>query len=307
MKVLSGSPMTWEPPPSGTAVAIGVFDGVHRGHGTVLADMAVQAAETGSIRAALTFDPHPLAIIEPQRAPKLLGTLDQRIGWLAAAGVDIVGVLPFHEIRAMSPDAFIADVLIDGLAARAIAVGTDFRFGHDRTGTIGTLASAGEKHGFVVDAVPLLAEDDDGPLSSSRIRALVASGEVGEAADLLGRPYSIRGEVVPGDGRGKTIGIPTANLEYSPDVVIPRQGVYAGWMVVGGSPIPSVTNVGVRPTFDGEALTVESHLLDWEGDLYGCVVDVQVTARLREERRFPSVDALVDQIRSDIAEARKVL
>ncbi|MDH3307079.1 MAG: bifunctional riboflavin kinase/FAD synthetase [Acidimicrobiia bacterium] len=308
MKILRGSPSSWEsPPPEGTAVAIGVFDGVHRGHETVLADMAEQAAATGAGRVALTFDPHPLSVVDPGRAPLLLGTLDQRIGWLAASGVDIVGVLPFAEIRLMSPEAFITGVLVGGLAAKAIAVGTDFRFGHDRTGTIETLTEAGRTHGFVVDAVPLLAENDDGPLSSSRIRAHVAAGEVEEAAELLGRPYTIRGLVVPGDGRGRVIGVPTANVEYSPDVVIPRRGVYAGRVVVGGSPIAAVTNVGVRPTFEGETLTVESHLMDWEGDLYGCVVDVEVSLRLRPERKFDSVEALVVQIHADIARAREAL
>lgn len=304
MRVLRGSPTTWEPPsPDGLAVAIGVFDGVHRGHRTVLADLAAEAQLHGSGRAAVTFDPHPLTVIDPDRALRLLGTVDQRIGWLAAEGVDVVAVLPFPEIRTLTPSEFADQVLRDGLGARAVVVGTDFRFGKDREGDVATLRSVGARAGFVVDAVPLLAEDHS-PLSSSRIRDLVASGDVEAAADLLGRPYIMRGPVVRGDGRGKTIGVPTANIAYAPEVVVPKVGVYAGRVTVGGSPYPAVTNIGIRPTFDGDEVTVEAHLIDWEGDLYDCVIDVEITRRLRNEQKFASVDELVAQIHRDIAEAR---
>jgi len=307
VKVLTGDPAGWEPATERSVVAVGVFDGVHRGHQAVLEELAVLAREqTGLIRGVLTFDPHPLAVVAPDRAPQLLGTIHQRLGCLAAHGVDVVGVLPFAQIRAMDPDQFIKSVLVDAFGAAAVAVGRDFRFGLNRSGDVETLKAAGERWGFATDAVPLLSEDDT-QLSSTRIRALVAEGDVEEAAVLLGRPYAIEGPVVRGEGRGRTIGIPTANVNYEPSIVLPATGVYAGCVTFEHNRIPAVTNVGVRPTFDGRAVTVEAHLIDWDGDLYGRMIEVELAHRLRDEEKFDGVDGLVEQIRSDVTAARRVL
>ena len=307
MKVLTGDPAGWEPAIHRSVVAVGVFDGVHRGHQTVLEELAVLAREqTGLIRGVLTFDPHPLAVVAPDRAPQLLGTIHQRLDRLAAHGVDVVGVLPFAQIRTMDPEQFIKSVLVDAFGAAAVAVGSDFRFGLDRSGDVQTLKAAGERWGFATDAVPLLSEDET-QLSSTRIRALIAEGDVEEAALLLGRPYAIEGPVVRGEGRGRTIGIPTANVNYEPSIVLPATGVYAGCVTFEQNRIPAVTNVGVRPTFDGRAVTVEAHLLDWGGDLYGRMIEVELAHRLRDEQKFAGVESLVEQIRSDVTAARRVL
>lgn len=301
MIVLTGDPHTWrvagdEP----THVAIGVFDGVHRGHRSVLADARRAAGDAPLV--ALTFDPHPLEVVAPERAPLLLGTVDQRVEWLADEGVDVVGVLPFERIREWSAEAFVDVVLVRAVRATAVAVGEDFRFGYDRAGDVGTLRRAGA---FAVHAVHLLGEAD-GPISSSAIRRLLADGEVGLATDLLGRPHTVRGPVVRGDGRGRTVGVPTANVAVHPRVQLPAHGVYAA-KVVTDRRMPAVVNVGVRPTFEGRAVTVEAHVLDADLDLYGRTIDVEFVGRVREERRFDGVDALVAQIHRDIEAARGLL
>lgn len=306
MKVLTGDPTQWDLASQRSVVAIGVFDGVHRGHQAVLEELVHLAPSedgTHAQRAVLTFDPHPLAVVAPQRAPKLLGTLGQRLRHLEGMGVDVVGVLPFGQIRNMDPHDFVQLVLVDALAAKAVAVGTDFRFGKDRAGDVEMLLSIGTESGFAVDAVALLAEDDS-RLSSTRIRRLIGAGEVAEAGDLLGRSYAVEGPVVRGDGRGRTIGVPTANVNYDPTVVLPATGVYAGRVVVEGESVLAVTNVGTRPTFDGRSVTVEAHLLDWAGDLYGRVIEVEFVARIRPERKFDGVESLVAQIHADVAAAR---
>ncbi len=308
MKILTGDPGQWDKATQRSVVAIGVFDGVHRGHQTVLAELATLAgAQQGpSRRGVLTFDPHPLAVVAPDRAPRLLGTIHQRLRLLEAHGVDVVGVLPFAQIRSMDPEDFIKAVLVDAFGAAAVAVGADFRFGRDRAGDVGTLKRAGDAFGFAVDAVPLLSEDDT-QLSSTSIRALVALGQVEDAAQLLGRPYAIEGPVVRGEGRGRTIGVPTANVNYEPSIVLPATGVYAGYVSFDDERVPAVTNVGVRPTFDGRSVSVEAHLIDWHGDLYGRVVEVELAHRIRPELRFDGVERLVDQIRADVQVARRLL
>lgn len=307
MKVLHGNPIDWEPLiTDGSAISIGVFDGVHRGHQEVLSDLSAQAQELGGLeKAVLTFDRHPRSVLDPAHAPKMLASVEQRLEWLEEAGVDTVGVLPFPAVRDMEPGYFIRRVLCDTLAARAVVVGVDFRFGVDRSGSVDTLWKAGQELGFVVDGVPLLSESLS-PLSSSRIRALVIEGDVSEAADLLGRPFTMRGVVIRGDGRGRQIGVPTANISVGEDLLLPKHGVYASTVLAGGQWYPSVTNVGVRPTFDGAAVTVESHLLDVDLDLYGETLDVAFLLGLRDERQFEGVEALVAQIHQDIEAARKV-
>lgn len=301
MTTLTGDPHEWRLPDGGSYVAIGVFDGVHRGHRSVLADVCRAAGDATVV--ALTFDPHPLAVVAPDHAPPLLGTVDQRVEWLTDEGVDVVGVLPFGRIREWSAEAFVDVVLVRALGAELVAVGTDFRFGYDRTGDVETLRRSGA---FEVHAVDLLGEGD-GPISSSAIRRLLSDGEVGLAADRLGRPHTVRGPVVRGDGRGRTIGVPTANVAVDPRVLLPANGVYAVTVRHEGRRLAGVANVGTRPTFDGSSVTVEAHVLDATPDLYGRVIDVSFVGRIRGERRFESVDALVGQIRDDIVVARRLL
>jgi riboflavin kinase/FMN adenylyltransferase len=287
-------------------VTIGNYDGVHLGHQTVLADLAERAVALGGIpRAVLTFDPHPIAVMAPERAPRLLTTIEQRIEILEYLGVDTVGVLPFEQVRLMTPDQFIRDLLAGGLGARIVAVGSDFRFGHDRVGDVESLRAGGTAFGFEVDVVPLL--EGDGPLSSSSIRGMIAAGAVVDARQALGRAFELRGSVVRGDRRGRSIGFPTANVELPESMAVPAHGVYAARVRVGARLYPAVVNIGVRPTFDGQRELIEAHLLDFEDELYGRQIGVLFERRLREEQKFPGVDALVAQIERDVAAAHEAL
>ena len=308
MKVWTGDPQTWGPAPAdGTAVTIGVFDGVHRGHQAVLADVAERAEDLGALeQIALTFDVHPLSVVSPSAAPKMLTTVAQRIDMFEALGMDQVGVLPFSEIRMSSPEGFVSKVLVGAFNARLVVVGTDFRYGAEREGDLPMLRWAGLGYGFEVDAVELL-EEGGGAISSTTIRSSLAVGEVVEAADLLGRPYELRGEVVEGDKRGRTIGFPTANLTFGDETALPGHGVYAVRAGVGADVFDAVSNVGVRPTFGGDRVVVEAHLLDWDGDLYGSELRVSFIDRIRAEQKFDGVDALVAQIEADVETARRIL
>lgn len=287
-------------------MTIGVYDGVHLGHRTVLRDLETQAASLGvAHRAVLTFDRHPLSVVDPRRAPKMLGTVAHRLEILDDLGVDIVGVLPFEQIRQMHPAEFIHQVLLAGLAARLLVVGTNFRFGLDRAGDVETLRREGARHGFEVDAVELLRGEGT-PVSSSAIRAMLAAGDVEAARAALGRPFELRGMVVGGDGRGRDLGFPTANLAWDEGLAVPARGVYAAEVWVEGTGYAAVVNVGVRPTFGGD-FTVEAHLLDFAGDLYGKTMGVLFVARLRDERRFENSGELVSQIGRDVETARRRL
>lgn len=307
MRVLSGSPAAWDPGDERRAVAIGVFDGVHRGHRAVLGDMVRTARDDGLVPAVLTFDPHPRAVVAPDRAPKLLTTVPQRVGLLGSLGVEVVAVADFDEdLRRLSPEAFASDLLVGALGASSVTIGADFRFGMGRAGDAAGLVDLGDRLGFEVTVVALVGGDD--PVSSSRIRALLAAGEVAEAAEALGRAHEVAGLVVHGDGRGATIGVPTANIDLPPMLAVPGRGVYAVMASADGAVwMPGVANIGVRPTFDGEAERLEVHLLDTDVDLYGRTLRVRFIARIRDEMRFDGVDALVAQIRGDIDVARALL
>lgn len=306
--ILTGDPLEWRLPDHvHTAVAIGVFDGVHRGHRRVIERVIGLADVRGLTPTALTFDPHPLEVVDPTRAPQLLSTIGQRITALSDAGADIVGVLPFRQIRDMEPEVFAGEVLGIHLNAKVVAVGADFRFGIDRSGDLTTLERSGRRHGYELLAVDLVADDGHGPISSSRIRSLLEQGSVDEAALLLGHPYELPGIVVEGDARGRKIGFPTANLAVDERLAIPADGVYAAWAGIQHERHPAVVNIGVRPTFDGMQRTIEAHLLDYDGDLYGKELDLRFVERLRGEQRFESIDALVAQIRSDVDQARRRL
>lgn len=257
-------------------------------------------------RAVLTFDRHPLALVAPERTPPLLTTIEHRLELMESLGVDLVGVLPFEQIREMHPAHFIHQVLLGSLGARLVVVGTNFRFGLNRAGDVVALQKEAGRHGFEVDAVELL-RGDGAAVSSSAIRASLDEGDVEGAAQKLGRPYELRGVVEAGDGRGRTIGFPTANLSFPEEMAVPARGVYAVRVIVGHLLIPGVVNIGVRPTFGGGGLVVEVHLLDFDGDLYGRQLSVQFHARLRDEQRFGGIDELVAQIDRDVETARESL
>ncbi len=300
MTVLQGDPHGWSLEADSSAVAVGVFDGVHLGHQEVLKELA----STGRSSVVLTFDPHPLALAAPERAPQLIGSVGQRIEWLLDQGVDTVGVLPFAQVKDWTPQAFVEVVLVNALSASIVAVGEDFRFGRDRSGDVDTLRDLGKAGGFQVAVLDLLREDASNPISSSSIRELISSGDVNRAASLLGRPFTVRGPVVKGDGRGKTIGIPTANVLVSSAAILPGLGVYAA--IVDGRQ-EAVVNVGNRPTFGGGDVAVEAHLLDFDGDLYGETLDIALIQKIRSERKFDGFEALVAQIHLDIETARTLL
>jgi riboflavin kinase/FMN adenylyltransferase len=289
------------------AVTIGVFDGVHLGHRHVFSLLAERAAADGFEPTVMTFDPHPLTVIAPEVAPRLLTSIDQRIELFASVGVRCVAVLPFDEaMRSISPAAFAGEILAGALGARLVAVGEDFRFGMNRTGNVESLTEFGAGLGFATEIVPLVGGDE--PISSTRIRGLVAAGDVAEAAGLLGRSHELRGVVIRGDGRGSSIGIPTANLDIPIGMAIPRRGVYAVRSgPVGDADHPGVANIGVRPTFGGERETLEVHLLEGGRDLYGEEIAVRFVGRIRDEQRFSGIEELVAQIHRDIEAARAIL
>jgi len=291
------------------AVAVGNFDGVHRGHQALVALAVRDARAAGGTSVVLTFDPHPARVLSPDRAPVSLTTLDQKAEILAALGVDRLAVLPFTaELSRREPEDFARDLLHQALGARVVVVGSSFRFGRGRSGDLATLRRFGETLGFQVHGLrPVIARG--GPISSTRIREALSRGAVDAAKDFLGRRFFVDGLVVKGEGRGRRIGIPTANLDVVNETV-PGGGVYACWCRVIGHtspPRPAAVNVGRRPTFGGGVTMVEAHLLDYEGDLYGRTLRLEFEERLREERTFPDAEALVAQIRSDIIEARGVL
>ncbi len=296
--------------PRASVVTIGVFDGVHRGHGTIIG-RAVRSAEDEGLRSvALTFDRHPREVVEPGSQPRYLQPLDRRVRSLLAAGVELVVVLPFTlELSQHPPADFVAETLAGPVRARRVVVGSNFRFGHKAAGDVVTLTELGDAQGFEVEAVTLL-EMGGTTISSTRIREHLADGDVSWAARALGRRHVVEGPVVRGEGRGRKIGVPTANVEVDDRMLIPARGVYAGLATVDGGEQrhPAVVNIGVRPTFGGGRMTVEAHLLDVDDvELYGRHLAVHFERRLRDERAFDDVDALVEQIHTDIDRARDVL
>ena len=305
MKVLTGPPFEWEVETE-TALSIGVFDGVHIGHRQVISDLIALAASSGTRAGIVTFDPHPMSILAPERAPLMLTSVDQRLDQFRKVGVEIAGVLNFPDIRHLPADQFCESVIHRALRAKHVVVGADFRFGRDRGGDVTLLATEGHRLGFEVSVVEMFG-DLEGVISSTRIRQLVGEGLVEEAATLLGRPYELAGPVVEGDRRGRTIGFPTANIAVPRDRQLPGRGVYAGRATIGGEEYSAAINVGVRPTFDGHGTTLEAHLLDYSGDLYGHMLALSFTVRMRDEVRFEGVEALTRQIRLDVARVREVL
>jgi len=308
MQVLG--PDDCEAPAQGSAVTIGAYDGVHLGHRALLAELQERARARGLVSAVVTFDRHPATVVRPESAPPLLTDLDQKLELLASCGVDRTVVVPFDRSRAdETAEDFVGEILVDALGSRLVVVGEDFHFGHGRKGNVALLRELGAHEGFEVDGVALTGRGE--PVSSTRIRRLVAEGDVAGAAALLGREHQVRGQVVHGDGRGAAeLGIPTANVAVPAEIALPGLGIYAGrYERPDGRQHPAAISVGRRPTFydDAPAPLVEAYLLDFDGDLYGEQARVAFVARLREERRFDSVEALVAQIHRDVDDARATL
>jgi riboflavin kinase/FMN adenylyltransferase len=300
-------------PPGGSAVTIGVFDGVHLGHRHVIAEARRLAAELGAKSAVVTFDRHPAAVVRPDSAPKLLTDLDQRLELLASTGVDYALLVTFDESRSReSAEDFVLGELVECLRAKAVVVGADFHFGHGRRGDVSLLRAMGEQHGFEVDGLQLMASAAAGAqvVSSTAIRVALGAGDLDAATRLLGRPHEVRGVVQPGDRRGRDLGFPTANVGVPDEVQLPADGIYAGWYVrPDGIELPAAISLGRRPTFYEEQpfSLLEAHVLDFDGDLYGEAAKVRFVARLRGEEKFDSLDALVAQIGADVVRTREVL
>jgi riboflavin kinase/FMN adenylyltransferase len=289
-----------------TVLAIGKFDGVHLGHQEILRLAREEATAVGGEVAALTFDPHPARLLAPETAPVLIQTEADKLAAIESEGVDAVVVLRFdRELAARSAADFARGVISADLGASHVFVGSDFRFGHQRLGDVAALEALGREHGFSVTPVPPVVVDGEA-VSSTRIRKLVSEGRVAEAARLLGRPFSLTGTVVTGQGRGRTIGIPTANLVPETELS-PGRGVYAAWAQHPAGESKAVVNIGKAPTFGERETVIEAHLLDFDGELSGASMRLSFEARLRGEQRFAGVDELVTQIRDDIACGRELL
>jgi riboflavin kinase/FMN adenylyltransferase len=287
------------------AVALGTFDGVHLGHRRVVQTAIEHARELGVRSAVATFHPRPVSVIVPERAPDSLTTIARRLDLLRAAGADEVIVIEFtRELAARSAEEFAVDQLVGQLGAVDVVVGQNFRFGRGRSGDVHVLRALGEELGFSVSIAPLF-EIDGEPVSSSRIRELVRLGDVEGAARLLGHPPELDGLVVRGDGRGRELGVPTANLGMEHGFVLPAEGVYAGDVVLGdGRRFRAAISVGTNPTFDGvREVRVEAHLLRFDEDIYGEEMRVEFVRFLRGQRRFDRLDDLIVQMREDIAAA----
>ena len=301
MKVFADSWRDWVGTASQSAVTIGVLDGVHNGHRRLVRHL-LSGSGTPTV---LTFDPHPVEVLAAGTHPRLITTVRERVALLESMGVAQVGVLDLAEVRDLPPESFVAEVLVGAVGMTRLVAGPDFRFAKDRTGDIALLGSMGDRLGFEVEVIELV--ESDGALSSSRIRGLIETGRVSEAAELLGSFYRMTNVVVGGDKRGQGIGFPTANLAPPERKVIPGDGVYAALATVEGKSYKAAVNVGVRPTFGGGGRVVEAYLLDFEGDLYGKAMTLEFVERLRDELRFDTVDELVARMAEDVERARTVL
>ena len=306
--------MAWSPSlEQGSVVTVGEYDGVHRGHRTVIAEMHRRAAERGCATAIVTFDRHPAKIVRPDSAPLLLCDLETKLELLAETGVDYTLVVEFTPEQAQVPaETFARQVLVGCLQAKVIVVGADFHFGKDRRGNVETLKAVGEELDYQVVGLPLVKQltGEGEVISSTSIRAALGEGDVEKAHRLLGRLFEVRAVVTPGDRRGRTIGFPTANLPTTPDLQVPSDGVYAAWYQrPDGTQYPAAVNVGKRPTFYdfAERSLIEAHLIGFRGDLYGEQAKVRFVRRLRGERRFEDVDQLVAQLEKDVTGAAKCL
>ncbi|MBM3222995.1 MAG: bifunctional riboflavin kinase/FAD synthetase [Candidatus Tectomicrobia bacterium] len=286
-------------------LALGNFDGVHRGHQAIFQHVIQRARDLQGTSMVFTFEPHPLQVLAPEKAPALLTTADQKMRLIAALGVQVGLCIPFTETFArQEPLAFIQETLCACLGIHEVVVGHDFRFGHRRAGTVDLLQEQAGRFGYQVTVIPAIMEEGI-IVSSSNIRRLLLAGEVAQVTRLLGRPYAIAGPVVEGFRRGRQLGFPTANVRPA-QVVVPARGVYAVQVEWNAQRYPGVANVGYNPTFGNDALSIEAHLFDMQADLYGAMVRIEFCQRIRDERKFTSREELAAQIACDAEQARRV-
>jgi riboflavin kinase/FMN adenylyltransferase len=304
-------------PSTGTVVTIGAYDGVHRGHQTVIGQVRRIAGDQGMKTAVVTFDRHPASVVRPESAPPLLTDLEQKLELLGETGVDYAYVIHFDEARSKEPaEDFVIEVLVECLNARTVVVGEDFHFGHRRRGNVALLREMGAAEGFDVLGIELVGVDGstaasaEHRVSSTAIRSALRAGDLDLANEMLGRPYEVRGTVIDGDKRARELGFPTANLAVPDEICLPADGIYAGWYLrPDGVRRPAALSLGRRPTFydDADLSLLEAHLMDFDADLYREPGRVQFVQRLRDELKFDSVDALIEQMAADVEQARSLL
>lgn len=300
-----------EPPETGSVVTVGTFDGLHLGHRGLVTRTIDAAREIGAESVVLTWDRHPAATLRPAKLPPLISSAARKVELLEVSGIDLLALLPFDvALSELSPQDFVHRVLVQGLGVRGVLVGHNWRFGHKAKGDVDALKAFGDKLGFEVKGVDLQTIGGE-PVTSSRVRKAIATGDLSLARTLLGRPFDLDGTVVAGAGRGRALGFPTANLEVDPQLASPPRGVYAGLAHVGDVTRPAAINVGVNPTFGGDPrtnpLTIEPYLLDFDAEIYGQTLRVEFWQRLRDEVRFESVEALVAQMADDVAATRALV
>jgi len=289
-----------------SVITLGNFDGVHLGHQELVRMVIRRAKETGAASMVVTFRPHPLKILAPEKCPPLISIYEEKIKLFESLGIDVLVKIPFTvEFSAMTPEDFVKNILCDTLGAIEIFVGCNYRFGRARQGDVQTLRRLGERYGFAVREVEQVSLGGE-VISSTKIRTLLREGEVEHAARLLGRIYAITGIVVKGDGRGKGLGFPTANIAPK-HAIIPSDGVYAVRLSVRDRLYDGIANIGMRPTFNKKVLAIEVHVFDFDEDIYGEDISLYFIRKIREEKKFKNVDALVGQIRSDIEIAKDIL
>lgn len=295
-----------------TAISVGSYDGIHRGHRTVLNTLCRLAADRDLAPAVVTFDQHPAAVLRPENAPLLLTDHEQRVELFDEFGIDYLYLLQFDLRRAATSSRdFVDEILMRGMNAKLVVVGSDFHFGQGRTGSVESLREMGIEMGFEVIGLDLLtAADAIEPVSSTAIRRALAGGDVESANAMLGRCFEVRGEVIQGDQRGRTIGFPTANIAFDEGRAWPAKGVYAAWVTLAdGRRLPAAVNIGMRPTFhqNAEQPLLEAHLIDFDGDLYGQKLRVEFVNFLRSEQRFSGIDEISAQLKQDVEAARTKL
>jgi riboflavin kinase/FMN adenylyltransferase len=301
---LSAEELTRHAPNRPCAVTVGVFDGVHLGHLHLVNALKERAAAHGLASCVVTLHPDPVQVLRPDVRVAYVTSLEERIELLQAAGVDAVAPLTFtSEVAELSAADFV-ELLHGALGMRFLLMGPDHAFGRGREGTPARVAEIGSELGFEVETLPQPLEGTSGAVSSTAIRRALSEGEMELAARLLGRPYSLRGPVVRGNERGRSIGFPTANIAVTPDRALPAFGVYVTRATVGGRSYPSATNIGINPTFQDPRPSIETYILDFEGDIYGRELRVDVLHRLRDEKKFESIDALVAAIGADVQSTR---
>jgi len=290
-----------------SAVTIGVFDGVHRGHQAIIGHLVKRAKDLGVRSVVVTFDPHPAEVVRPGSHPAVLTEPARKAELIEELGVDVLCVVPFTpDFSRVPAEEFVHDVLVESLHAAVVVVGENFRFGHRAAGDVPLLERLGRTFGFAVEGAPLVAADDT-VFSSTYIRSCIDAGDVRAAASALGRPHRLEGVVVRGDQRGREIGFPTANLLVHRFAAVPADGIYAAWLVRRGERLPAAVSIGTNPTFSGRERRVEAYILDFDGDLYGERVALDFVAHLREMRRYDGVEPLVAQIAEDVERTRAAL